>query len=201
MARALGTSRKAKSVAELPECFEQLWSADRELQGAAFQVILRTTEKPVSWADAALDEVFAQLTNKNNRHRSIAAQVLCNLAKSDHSERILRDFKQLFEVVKDERFVTARHALQSMWKVACVSERHRKKVLAAFEGWFLECVTHPNCTLIRYDILEGLRKLYDVAPSPTLLAMANDLIALEQDVKYQKKYRTLWPAKLNGGVP
>jgi hypothetical protein len=30
---------------------------------------------------------------------------------------LCRDFPALFDVVADERFVTARHALQAMWKV------------------------------------------------------------------------------------
>ena len=55
------------------------------------------------------------LTDKNNRNRSIAAQVLCNLAKSDPSQKLLQDFPALFDVVTDERFVTARHALQAMF--------------------------------------------------------------------------------------
>lgn len=143
--------------------------------------------------------VLLQLSHKNNRNRSIAAQVLCNLAKSDPSQRILRDFAKLFDVVKDERFVTARHALQSMWKVAWVGERHRKKVLAALKGWYVDCVTHPNCTLIRFDIIESLRKLYDVALDEKIRALATKLIEQEENIKYQKKYRTLWPQRSLGG--
>ena len=77
--------------------------------------------------------------DKNNRNRSIAAQVLCNLAKSDPSKRMLRDFPALFDVVNDERFVTARHALQAMWKVGCVGKKHQDLLVAALAKRFSDC--------------------------------------------------------------
>ena len=113
MTREKGAS-KVESVDKVPKYFSELWCSDGERQGVAFQEILRLTVEPVDWADSVINEVFLQLSNENNRNRSIAAQVLCRLAKSDSSQRIFRDFPALFEVVKDERFVTARHALQSM---------------------------------------------------------------------------------------
>jgi hypothetical protein len=45
------------------------------------------------------------------RSRAIAAQVLCNLAKSDPKNRMAKDFQALLNVTKDERFVTARRVL------------------------------------------------------------------------------------------
>ena len=44
--------------------------------------------------------------------------MLANLTKSDPEKRILKDFDALLSVTKDERFVTARHTMQSIWKVA-----------------------------------------------------------------------------------
>ena len=43
----------------------------------------RLTSQPVDWADDVWEEVVANLTHKDNHNRAIAAQVLCNLARSD----------------------------------------------------------------------------------------------------------------------
>jgi hypothetical protein len=189
---AFAASNKPGAV---PESFADLWCDDRERQGKAFQEIVSLTEQPVDWAYGAWDEVLRQLKDKHNRNRSIAAQVLCNLAKSDPEERILRDFPILFDVVSDERFVTARHALQSMWKVGSVGKKHQELVVNALEKRFTNCVTHKNCTLIRYDIIECLRKLYDATRFDDLQHRAEALIQLQRDPKYKKKYSTLWPLK------
>ena len=182
---------------KVPVCISELWSADAERQGVAYQEMLTLTVEPVDWADSVVTEVFLQLSNTNNRNRSIAAQLLCRLAKSDNSKRILQDFPKLFNTVKDERFVTARHALQSMWIVACVGDQYRKKVLDSLKEWYFECASHKNCTLIRYDIIESLRKIYDDTKDETIPALAEGLIVQEKDAKYQKKYRTLWPLRSN----
>ncbi len=96
---------------------DTLRSEDKELQNKAFCSVLEATDKPVDWAYDVWDEMVATLSHKDNHQRAIAAQVLCNLAKSDPENRMLRDFDALLAVTKDERFVTARHCLQSIWKV------------------------------------------------------------------------------------
>jgi hypothetical protein len=195
---ARGSSSTAAATAgdtPPPEEFADLWCDDRTRQGQAFQHVLELTEQPVGWAYGVWDEVLAQLADRNNRNRSIAAQVLCNLARSDPSQRILKDFPTLFEVVKDERFVTARHALQAIWKVGCVGPDHRALVVAALERRFSECTTHKNCTLIRYDIIECLKKLFDATHDESIPPRALALIELEKDAKYRKKYATLWPKR------
>ena len=85
---------------------DNLWSQDRELQNKAFTYILKVTDKPVDWAYEAWDELLQRLSSKDNHDRAIAAQVLCNLAKSDPKNWMLKDFKALLVVTKDERFVT-----------------------------------------------------------------------------------------------
>ena len=174
---------------------DNLRSADREVQNEAFFYILAATEKPVDWAYDAWDEMVATLSSKDNHERAIAAQVLCNLAKSDPEKRILRDFAALLAVTKDERFVTARHCMQSIWKVGAAGKEQEDLLLAGLEGRFHECIAEKNCTLIRYDILQGLRNLYDEIEDDRIRAKALELIATEEDLKYGKKYATLWRVK------
>ena len=169
-----------------------LWSDNREVQNNAFTYILKVTDKPVDWAYEAWDELPANLTHRDNHNRAIAAQVLCNLAKSDPKDRMLKDFDALLTVTMDERFVTARHCLQALWKVGVAGQKQQKVYMDGLERRFKECVTEKNCTLIRYDILQSMRNVYDVVKDEKIREKALELIETEEDLKYRKKYATLW---------
>jgi len=174
--------------------FDNLWSEDRQLQNDAYTYILKATDKPVNWAYEAWDELLTQLTHKDNHNRAIAAQILCNLAKSDPTERILKDFGKLLNVTKDERFVTARHCMQSLWKVGVAGKKQQKKYMEGLEDRFKECIAEKNCTMIRYDILQSMRNVYDAqaVKDEKIKTKALELIETEEDLKYRKKYSTLW---------
>ena len=172
-----------------------LQSGNLELQNKAFYDLIKETAKPVDWAYEVWDELVETLRHKDNRSRSIAAQVLCNLAKSDPKKRMLKDFDALLAVTKDERFVTARHCLQSLWKLGVAGKGRRKKLVAGLAGRFKECITEKNGTLIRYDIIQGLRKLYDEVKDETIRQKALELIETEDDLQYRKKYASAWRMK------
>jgi hypothetical protein len=169
-----------------------LRSQDKEGQNRAFQQLLPATDKPVDWAYEVWDELVRNLADKDNRRRAISAQVLCNLAKSDPEERMLKDFPTLLAVTKDGKFVTARHCMQSLWKVGIAGEAQRAMLLDVLTARFKECAAEKNCTLIRYDIVESLRKIYDETSDEKIRQRALDLIDTEDDLKYRKKYATLW---------
>ena len=169
-----------------------LRSENRELQNKAFFYILEATDKPVDWAYDVWDEMVESLSHKDNHVRAIAAQVLCNLARSDPENRMLKDFEALLAVTKDKRFVTARHCLQSIWKVGAAGKKQKEKLVEGLAGRFKECVTEKNCTLIRYDIIQGFRNLYDKVKDETVREKALELIETEDDLKYRKKYAGLW---------
>jgi HEAT repeat protein len=172
--------------------FASLHSKDRHEQGAAYASLLEATAKPVDWAYEAWDELLEALSSKDNRVRSIAAQLLCNLAKSDPSARIVKDFGKLLAATKDPQFVTARHALQAIWRVGLVGKKQQAKVVTGLSARFRECAAEKNGTLIRYDILQGLRRLYDAVEDEGIRKRALALMATEEDPKYRRKYATLW---------
>jgi len=169
-----------------------LRSEERELQNQAFFYILEATEKPVDWGYEVWDELVEGLGHKDNHVRAISAQVLCNLAKSDPENRMQKDFPTLMAVTKDERFVTARHCLQSIWKVGASGKEMQKTVVDAFEDRFRNCTSEKNCTLIRYDIIVGLKNLYDQVRDEKIKEKALELIETEADLKYRKKYAGVW---------
>jgi hypothetical protein len=171
---------------------DHAWSEDRELQNQGFSYMMKATDKPVDWVYEVWDSVIKNLSHPDNHNRAIAAQLLCNLAKSDPEERILKDFKKLLVVTKDERFVTARHCMQSLWKVGVAGPKQQKVWMDGLEGRFLECIAEKNYTMIRYDILQSFGNVYDAVGDEKIKTHALKLIETEKDSKYQKKYMTLW---------
>ncbi|WP_339730771.1 hypothetical protein [uncultured Gimesia sp.] len=171
---------------------DQLASDDRELQHQAFLSLIKETDQPVEWTYEVWDEMVMNLSHENNRQRAIAAQLLCNLAKSDPRNQMRNAFPALLEVTRDERFVTARHTIQSLWKVGAAGKEQLQLFLEGVEFRFKECAAEKNCTLIRYDFLQGLRTLYDQLQDQEIKKLAKELIEIESELKYQKKYATLW---------
>ncbi len=174
---------------------DNIFSTDRETQSTAYFALIEATNHPVDWAYAVWDDMVKALTHKDNHIRAIAAQLLNNLAKSDPERRILKDFDALLAVTKDDRFVTARHCMQSLWKIGVVSELHQDRLVAGLEGRYKECITEKNGSLIRSDILQSLRDVYDVVKDEAIRTKALALIESESDPKYRKKYAALWKVK------
>ena len=171
---------------------DNIRSEDGQLQNKAYHFLMEKTEKPVDWAYEAWDELIEGLTHKDNHVRAISSQLLANLAKSDPKGRMFKDFDKLLNVTKDERFVTARHCLQSIWKVGLAGKNAQIMVIQGLEKRYHECISEKNCTLIRYDIIVCLRNLYDATTSSGIKEKALELIELEEDAKYKKKYAGVW---------
>ncbi len=175
---------------------ENLHNTDANSRYESFQYLIKETQEPVSWAYEVWDDLLKMLKEGDNHQRSIAAQLICNLAKSDPEARMKTDLDKLMETTKDERFVTARHTLQSIWKPALVSPEMRELVVAKLAERFRSCKDEKNCTLIRYDITEVLRKIYNSQRNEEVRKMSMDLIESEKDLKYQKKYMSVWTGLL-----
>jgi len=171
---------------------DNLLRQDGDLRYKALIDVLKATDKRVEWAYEVWDELVANLRHPDNHQRAIAAQVLSNLANSDPENRMLKDFDALFAVTRDERFVTARHSLQAIWKVGAAGKKQQKLVADRLSGRFSDCLAEKNCTLIRYDIIQGFRNLYDAVKDEKVRAKALELIESEEDPKYRRKYASLW---------
>jgi hypothetical protein len=171
---------------------DNIHSEDGELQNEAYHFLMEQTEKPVDWAYEAWDELVEGLTHKDNHVRAISSQLMANLGKSDPKGRMFNDFDKLLNVTKDEKFVTARHCLQNIWKVGLGGKNAQILVVQGLEKRFRECAKEKNGTLIRHDILIGLRNLYEATTSSEIREKALELIGLEEDAMYKKKYAGVW---------
>jgi hypothetical protein len=163
-----------------------------QTQFKAYDYLMKETEQPVDWAYEAWDEIVDGLAHKDNHVRAITAQILTSLAKSDPKGRIFKDFDKLLSVTKDERFVTARHCMQSLWKVAIVGKKQQAMYMDGLSKRFKECVTEKNGKLIRYDILVSMRNVYNEVKDETIREKALALIEYEKDLKNKKKCATVW---------
>lgn len=74
------------------------------------------------------------------------------------------------------------------WKVGVAGERQRRVVLRGLETPFRECETEKNRTLVRYDVLEGMKRIHEGSGDDTVRERALEWIGLEEDPKYRKKY-------------
>jgi hypothetical protein len=171
---------------------DNIRSTDGQLQNKSYFFLMEETEKPVDWAYEAWDELVEGLTHKVNHVRAISSQLLANLAKSDPKGRMFKDFDKLLAVTKDERFVTARHCLQSLWKVGVTGKKQQKVYVDGLETRYKECIKEKNAKLIRYDILVSMRNAYNEVKDESIKEKALALIETEKDLKYQKKYKTVW---------
>ncbi|MEC5425776.1 hypothetical protein QGM71_20115 [Virgibacillus sp. C22-A2] len=172
--------------------FEKSKSKDKEERYEAYQTILKVTEQKVDWAYEVWDQLLEDLSHKDNHQRSRAAQYLANLAKSDPENKMLQDFPKLWEVTKDEKFVTARHSLQSIWKVGLAGTAQKEMVLEYMVHRFTYCTDEKNYTLIRSDILQNMRNLYNHLDDENIKNKAIELIEIVDDHKYKKKYINIW---------
>ncbi|MEH0819116.1 MULTISPECIES: hypothetical protein [unclassified Micromonospora] len=177
---------------DVPAHYADAWSADRTRQNAAYTALMEATSGPVPWAEHVWDDLVGHLKDADNHNRAIAAQLLCNLAAHHPSAPVLRDLDALMAVTKDERFVTARHALRSLWKIGLAGQTQRRAVVTALDRRYREAADEKNGTLVRSDIVEGLRHLHDAVGDPDVEQTARRLIDAETDLKYQRKYRRHW---------
>ncbi|WP_456274538.1 hypothetical protein [Bacillus sp. AK031] len=172
--------------------FENLASKEKTEQYEAYQKIMELTEKEVDWSYDVWDRLIEDLSNKDPHKRSRAAQFLSHLAISDPENKILQDFPMVWEITKDEKFVTARHALQAIWRVGLAGKRQKELVVSHLIDRFHHCTDEKNSTLIRFDIIQDLRNLFDILRDESLKGLALELIESEEDSKYKKKYASVW---------
>lgn len=182
---------------DIPANFEDLWGSDRDKQHAAYTDLLETTTEPVDWAGDVWDDVVGHLADDDNHNRSIAAQLLANLAVSV-PDRVLDDFDELTAVTRDDRFVTARHALQALWRIGTIGPDHREVLIDFLRTRFEDAADDKNTTLIRADIIEALARLHAAEPLASTATLAEDLIAAEPDEKYRAKYTRIWRRESSG---
>jgi len=177
---------------ELRTLLDQIAGADRERQGAAFQTLCTATETRVGWADAVWDDLVALLDHANNRTRAIAGQMLSRLAPFADPGTVAGTLPRLVAATRDAQFVTGRHILQSLARVATARDPVPALLVDLLAARFRDCAAEKNATLIRFDIQTVLRTVHDRTDDDGIRLRALELAMLEADAKYRKKYIGCW---------
>jgi len=167
-------------------------STDRDVAYQALVALFAETEKPVAWAYEVWDQLLSELTHKAGNKRAFAAQMLTRLAISDPAGRILTDFPKVAAVLTDPKTVTARHALQSLWRTGLAGPKQRAMVIDTLGQRFRECSRERNGRLVRTDVVTALGKLSKATNDGSIEARVNALIETEPDEKQRKKQHAAW---------
>jgi len=179
-------------AAEILTLLDQIAGADRGRQGAAFQTLCTATETRVGWADAVWGDLVALLDHANNRTRAIAGQMLSRLAPFADPGTVAGTLPRLVAATRDAQFVTGRHILQSLARVADACDPVPTLLVDLLAARFRDCAAEKNASLIRFDIQTVLRAVHDRTDDDGIRLRALDLAMLEADVKYRKKYIGCW---------
>lgn len=177
------------------ELIENIMGKDEQLRFDSYVTLMNMTEEKVDWVYEVWDILVENINHKNNHIRSIIGQLICNLTKSDYEKRIQKDFSKLMNLTKDEKFVTARHCLQSIWKIGLTGKDNLELVLDGLSERYMNCTEEKNCTLIRADIIQCFKNLYKEVREERISIIVFELIEKEFDEKYKKKYMSIWKKK------
>lgn len=179
-------------IKEVESHIENILSKRQGARYDSYISLLDETNKKVTWAYRYWDKLEELLTEGDDHQRSIAAQLLANLTKSDPEGRMSKTLLKLIEETKDERFVSAHHTLQCLWKVGIENEELESILLDGLIDRYVECENEKNFTLIRYDIHLVLRKVYDVSDSHEIITTAKEFIFEEEDPQFKRKLEKVW---------
>jgi hypothetical protein len=167
-------------------------SSDREAAYQALVTLFEMTDEPVDWAYDVWDQLLSDLAHREGHKRAFSAQMLIRLAISDPEVRMLDDFPRVEAVLKDEKPVTARHTLQSLWRVGLAGPEQRTMVVEALEKRYRECAKEKGGRVVRTDAVTALGRLFKATGDEEVELRANELVESEPDEKSRKKQRAAW---------
>ena len=178
--------------ARIRRLFDAREADDRDASYQALLELFALAEKPVDWAYDFWDDLRDQLEHRDGHRRAFAAQMLSRLAISDPDLRMLGDFPRIAAVMKDEKTVTARHTLQSLWRIGLAGPKQAELVLSALEKRFRECAQEKNGPLWRADAIECMARLAKATDDQSIQARADALMRSERDEAARKSQRAAW---------
>jgi hypothetical protein len=157
----------------------------------ALKYIMKITDRKVDWIYEEWDLLVNKLDDENSYQRSIAIKLLCNLIKSDEEDRINKIINKLLRHTKDDKFITSRQCILNIWKVAIKSKQLCEKVMNHLEVRYKECIKEKHYNLLRQDIIQSIRHIYETNMDKRILLRGQKLIAIEKEGKYRKKYEAI----------
>lgn len=161
---------------------------DDKRRMAALQELLELTETRVAWIYDVWDPLLSKLDSENSYQRSIAIKLLCNLAKSDSQKRLKSDIGRVLAHTADEKFITSRQCIQSVWKLAAAGRDAAAQVADHLEERFAACKAEKHPNLLRQDIVGSMSALSHLTGNRDIIERVKKLIQTEENAAYRKRY-------------
>ena len=99
---------------------------------------------------------------------------------------------KLLRLTEEENLVVSRQTLQSIWKAAAKDKEIQKRVVDHLVGLYDRSSRIKHGNLVRQDIVQSLRNLYDTNGETAIREKAYRLIEKEQNPIYRKKFASYW---------
>lgn len=174
------------------ESFRAIFSSGKAPDPVEYEPFLVSLESPVDWAYELWSPILQAFTSPDNHLRSLAGQAFCRLALSDPEGRFAQDLEALLTLTCDSRFVTARHVIQSLWRIGLGGELHRKLLLTVVRRRWSLTMAEKNSNLVQSDLIGVLGTLYSRGSNRELENLAQELINSITDSVQHKKLLAAW---------
>ena len=129
-----------------------------------FKVLLQISESQPQVLYPQWDYFVGLLRSQNSYHRSIALRMLANLTCIDQDNRFDSIFDQYFEMLDDEKIVTARYLAQNAWKIARSRPDLQGRIIQKLLSVERTRFSQAQKDLLSADIIQSLNELYESAP-------------------------------------
>jgi hypothetical protein len=142
----------------------------------------------VDWFASYREVLLKKLADENSYQRSIAAMLLCNLAKSARSGELDGILDAMLPLADDEKFITQRQYLQNIWKAAVADGACRDRIVRQMIEEFNVSAARKHCNLLRLDIMSTMIQILRHEDTEDLRNAIGAMIDSETDEKSRKKY-------------
>jgi hypothetical protein len=124
----IAAQQAIQNEAVLSELLNSILSHRDEERYPAFQVVLIVSEQQPAALYPAWKQFESMLGSQNSYFRSIALQVIANLAKADTENHFEKIFDSYFNVLRSNKTITAIYATNNAWKIALAKPELQGKI-------------------------------------------------------------------------
>jgi len=135
-------------------------SKDDAYRYNCFKVLLQISEDHPLALYPEWDYFVGLLGSSNSYHRSIGLQIIANLTRVDDEAKFDGIFDQYFDLLDDEKVVTARHLAQSAGRIVRAKPHLLAKITERLLGIDGTHHTQDRKDLIKADIIQSFEEFF-----------------------------------------
>lgn len=131
-----------------------------------FQVVYQISQQEPRALYGEWDTFVEMLKSDNSYHRSIGAKLLANLAQIDVEGRLEAIFDDFFDLLDDEKIITARQFAQHAGRIAQAKPHLRARITERLLAVDKTHHQEGRKDLLKGDIIGALEELFAGSPDP-----------------------------------